>query len=252
MIRKFNYTGRKRVRRDAVAIVLAGGEGDSRRFNAAFDLEGLGLPTDARVYVEAYRASSYKRFAFGTVGNLTPAPDRSLDDIDPNVDLRFRVKVVDEAHGAGRIVGVADGLTPQAPDQDAKKREPLVPLQIVDLGERVWRLSLQEFPDGPVVLQVNSRIADIEHIAKHDRGFRTVVFPSILEQVLTYLLRIDEYDADDMQLEVQKWFRFAAELVASAPPDDPTLRDQWITDVVSAFCVRQHVREHFEQSRSQE
>lgn len=51
MIRKFNYTGRQKIARSRVDITLFEEE-RIRTFDAAIDFDNLGLPPEARVYIE--------------------------------------------------------------------------------------------------------------------------------------------------------------------------------------------------------
>ena len=66
MIRKFNYTGRKKIRRSDVRIDLLRDDDNRRYFNISLHLADLELPETARVYVEAYHRSGYQRYDFGT------------------------------------------------------------------------------------------------------------------------------------------------------------------------------------------
>jgi hypothetical protein len=82
MLRRFNYSGRKKIRRPAVQLRLVPQPNEPPVFDAAIRLEGLDLPSAARVYVEAYFHASYMRFDFGRVGDIRPPEDRRLTDID--------------------------------------------------------------------------------------------------------------------------------------------------------------------------
>ena len=95
MIRKFNYTGRKKIRRSDVRIDLLRDDDNRRYFNISLHLADLELPETARVYVEAYHRSGYQRYDFGTAGRLRIPADRTLGGIAASVMPLFRVKVVD-------------------------------------------------------------------------------------------------------------------------------------------------------------
>lgn len=76
MIRKFNYTGRRKIKRTHVHIDLLR-DGEGRRFlNISLQLTDMQLPAEAQVYVEAYH-----RFYFDqvcppdSVGNRKPGRD---------------------------------------------------------------------------------------------------------------------------------------------------------------------------------
>src|SRR5574338_1140494 len=118
MIRKFNFTGRRRLKRECISVSLLGTDGSSMpRIDANFDLSGLQCPVTARVYVEAYRASAYKRFDCGTVAATAMPVDTSVEDVASGADLRFRVKIVDESNSIGRLLAVADNIRPVTPEQ---------------------------------------------------------------------------------------------------------------------------------------
>ena len=78
MIRKFNYTGRKKIKRSNVQIDLLRNRNGHRQFNIALQLDELALPGNAHVYVEAYHRSGYQRFDFGTIANRIIPSDRTL------------------------------------------------------------------------------------------------------------------------------------------------------------------------------
>ena len=78
MIRKFNYTGRKKIKRSNVRIDLTRDDGGRRFFNIGLQFDDLELPPDAKVYVEAYHRFGYQRYDFGTVGQLVIPADRCL------------------------------------------------------------------------------------------------------------------------------------------------------------------------------
>ena len=94
MIRKFNYTGRKKIRRSNVQIDLLRSRNGHRQFNIALQLDDLALPANAHVYVEAYHRSGYQRFDFGTIAHRAIPSDRTLRKFANSALPLFRVKVV--------------------------------------------------------------------------------------------------------------------------------------------------------------
>src|SRR5438477_4242186 len=141
MIRRFNYTGRKKIVRDDVAIILTS-DGSVKGFEA--NLSALGdskynLPKDARLFVEAYERTAYMRFDFGTTGTITPPPReaRLLTEFEGSNGIRFRVKVVDCAHDA-QLLAEADGILPLTPEESEQNKLPLLPVRSEDLGQEVW------------------------------------------------------------------------------------------------------------------
>lgn len=118
MIRRMNYTGRKRISRSRVTVRLLPAAGGGWAFDADFDLFDYEFPRESSVFVEAYNATSYMRFAFGTVGAICSPADTRLVEITACPLPRFRVKIVDMRTRFGLLLGVADKLIPLRPDED--------------------------------------------------------------------------------------------------------------------------------------
>ncbi|MBU0596635.1 hypothetical protein KKA94_00540, partial [Patescibacteria group bacterium] len=68
MKRRFNYTGRGRIPQEKISIILNKKENSVSSFTATIDLSGMGLPPEAKIYIETYHRTEYKSFDFGTVG----------------------------------------------------------------------------------------------------------------------------------------------------------------------------------------
>jgi hypothetical protein len=254
MIRKFNYTGRKRIARSRVTIEIIPGKDGPTYFDASIDLSGLNLPKNAEIFIEAYRRSFFKRFPFGTVSQLRSPQDRSLGDLDPRALAMFRIKVV-EATGKGRILAVADKIIPRRTDDEPANKICLLPVDFVDLGESIWRLDLAG--DWPS-LQLNARLEDIREIARSDAHFLSLVYPEVVRQIFYEIVVMEDHvdpqtDPDDW---MSQWLTFAAILgVKQLPPSgesEPILQDKlkWIDDTVEAFCSSNKMMEKFVQAIS--
>jgi hypothetical protein len=59
MISRFNYTDRKRIRHKMAIIVVD--DGPPRSFDAKFNFEGIELPADGKIYVEAMSGARSNR-----------------------------------------------------------------------------------------------------------------------------------------------------------------------------------------------
>lgn len=246
MIRRFNYTGRKKIPRSRIRIRVAD-EGGRRRFDAELDLDGLGLPAPALLFVEAYYRAAFRRFAFGTVGDPRSPAERWLDGIPVSSPL-FRVKVVARENGVARILAAADRVVPETSDRQDEARQSLLPVDFEDLGDRVWTLDLDS--DWPR-LCLNSRLEGIREAARSGPEFLTLVYPEVFRAILTRALQEDRFDpdCDDDDDWGTLWLRFACrELGRPQPPrgsDAEAL--QWVDEAVNAFCARYTVAERFRQ-----
>ncbi|MCX8117098.1 MAG: hypothetical protein N3G78_04080 [Desulfobacterota bacterium] len=251
MIRRFNYTGRKRIPRPKLSFSLRKSSKNTLSFDASIDFTSLDLPGSAQIYIEAYRRAYFQRFACGTVSAPRFPVNSPLEGLDPDALVLFRVKVVDRK---GRILASADSIRPKRKEEDEGARESLLPVEFVDLGNLVWRLDLEG--DLPI-LQLNKRVENIREIARSDGHFLGLVYPEVFRQILLKI--VVEEDCNDPDAEagdevegMGQWLRFAIQVLGrrhlpppgqSEPARQQKLR--WIDEVVEAFCSNHQVLERF-------
>ena len=237
MMRRLNFTGRRRIPRAKVTVRLVPAAGGVWAFDADYDLGEFDFPPASRVYVEAYNATSYMRFAFGTVAKRETPADLRLAEITRSPLPKFRLKVVDDRHGL--LLAVADKLLPLRPEEDETRKQPLLPVELTDLGERVWRLELTDWP----VLELNRRIADVGEAARSADSFLALVYPEDQAD--------PDFDASDW---TSLWLRYACALPGvEAPPqgvgeEAAARKTQWIDQAVEAFCRARDARVRFERA----
>jgi hypothetical protein len=243
MIRRFNYTGRKKIAQVDVPIILVG-DGQVKGFQAnlgALADAKYGLPKDARVFVEAYERTAYMRFDFGTTGAITPptGEERLLSEFQGSSGVRFRVKVVDCIHDA-QLLAEADGILPLTPEESEQNKVPLLPVRPEDLGQEVWRI---EFPEGmqdrPILL-VNINAGDSTAVVRSP-AFMSLAWPAVLRQILTRILIVDgQTEMDDEEDWHCLWLQYARRLLPTheAPPQEEEQRAEWIDGVIEAFCSK--------------
>lgn len=246
MIRTFNYTGRIRINRSDVQVVVERMPDDTRTFNIKLVLDSYGLPRDSKVYLEAYFKSSYMRFDLGTVGEpfgLT-SEQRSLTQIASGDIVLFRIKVVDESDTIGKILAEADGVAPVQKDGMPVSKVPILPVDFEDLGSMVWRII---YDNERPVLQFNEKIPGIRDQAIMPGTFFALVYPSVIRDVLTRILFVEgpidpNENVNDWKCQ---WQQFASKMgVAPAPDISEDSEDfaskqnaqLWIESVVQKFC----------------
>ena len=215
-------------------------EEDGRRsFDAKFDLNGLGLPEHAAVYMEAYHKTDYMRYPFGTVAQPTRPHSTALGSLGRIDNLRFRIKVVDESGNRGLIKAVADRIRPVTPTG----MRAILPVEFKDLGSQVWRLS---FDGGEPVLEFNSAIPFIREKAKADYRLFFYVYPAVLREILIQMIMVDGIPDPENAEEWEKdWLDFAQHYGVGLPEildpqesafDEVEVR-KWIETVVTEFCT---------------
>lgn len=233
--RRFNSTGRRRITRDRVDIAL---EQDPDldiipAARATLRLEGLELPTDAKVAIDAYYRTSSMRFQCGTVNSLAIPERMVLSEIDRGGAVRFRVLVI-AADGTGRILAAADGLRPSTPG-DGADRQALLPMRETDIGNELWKIDV-EYGTGPVLL-VNNRVAGLAAQIRAAPLLQGLILPHAFRAILQNLNPGGEIDEDD--LWGGHWRRFLSELgvaTEAEDPDDTDAVELWIESAVAAFC----------------
>lgn len=255
MIKRLNYTGRRRIRRDDVAIQVRDGVAEVPTFNATLSLGRYRLPAGARVFVEAYRQTSWQRFDLGTVGELRQPEDRRLSAFGSVEGVFFRVKIVEAAESGedgrpARILRHADRIRPRI--QEDAQRKSLLPLDSGDFRDEVWRLEFDE--TGPPVLKVSHYLVRDWRSLPVTREFRTLALPSILRSILTRILLIDEHrDPEDTSDWRTQWLRFALALPGvSGPPLADSDVEQWIDEAVGAFSRHKQIAQKFQEWWRQE
>jgi len=249
MIRRFNYTGRKRIPRSKISLSLNAASGKTLAFDAVVDLDGLLLPGNATIYVEAYRRAYFRRFPCGTLSEPKFPKNRVLEGLDPDALVLFRVKVVDKK---GRILAVADRIVPRRTEEEQGDKQCLLPVDFVDLGQSIWRLDLEG--DLPI-LQLNKGIENIREIARSDTFFLTLVYPEVVRQILFKIVVDEDFtdaDADGEDEWMSDWLKFAIQMLGRKhlPPlgkSEPIKQEKlkWIDDVVNAFCSDNQLLERF-------
>ena len=248
--RRFNFTGRKTIFAKDVGISIGEPEKVPVFQISQLALESYQLPGNASVWVEAYREAICMRFPLGTVSQLC-FTELELAEFDTTDGIKFRVKVTSlSPPTAGRLLAVADRLTPDRDDEGTAALLPVKPDP--GLGQQVFRLA---FDDEPM-LHINEKIADWRDVVK-SRRFTSLVYPQVLRLILANILSeevyLNEDDSSDWQSD---WLRYVTSHLQMPPPTesetDDASKDAWIEDAVSSFCRLHHMYDEFSQDWNQD
>lgn len=235
MLRRFNYTNRKRISRDDVSVVLRQTD-EHLEFDADLSLlTTYDFQKECRVFVEAYRQTIWSRFDFGILGALESPPDRSLARFGTADGIHFRVKIADPL-SHHRLVAEADGIPLKAADGSTIPTESLLRIIQVPLDAEIFRVSYDE--DGPI-LEISKNAGEKSAIAK-DPAFSSLVYPVVFKDILVRILLTEGHnDLDDTEAWQTQWLLFATKLsgvVAPPQTEDVEELDGWIAGAVSAFA----------------
>lgn len=237
MIRRFNFTGRQRIEQERVAFeVTEATDGGPASFNATLVFDGMGLPADAPVTIEAYRGRMAMRFPWGAVGELAPPLDRRLVSVPDNPSFRVKVAAAD---GSGLLLAMANRIRPRREE----RHRSLIRLESSDaLGKEVWRLEFVD--DGNPTLLINSNVPGLDSAVRNDGAFRGLVFPEVLRAVLIHALIVDDADVEDEGGDWSEWLRFAGSFHDEPLPSgddaaaDRAAKMTWIDAAVAAFTQK--------------
>lgn len=239
MIRRINHTGRRRILREHVSIVV-----DDRRkpatFTAQLTLDGFKFNSDARVVIEAYRGSGglWIGYDWGRVSALRKPPTATLDGFDSVEGLLFRVRVI-AVHEPHKILGEADKIPFMPAGETPTKKQPLIKTLPADLGDLVWDV---DFDEETPVLRINRTLGNWQAVA-YDKSFRALVYPAMLREILTKILIVENWsgDAGDDDWRAQ-WLKFGHKLVPGYAESIDDERGKWEFIDAAAHAVAREVR----------
>jgi hypothetical protein len=244
MQRRFNYTNRKRIRKNDLSFTIVEDDHGSPKFHAGLDLTDYDLPPDAKVWVEAYDSNAIMRFPYGSVESPSNETSTVLTDFAGTDSYYFRVKVVDKEHRS-RLFAVADSVSPVRHDDEDQTAKSLLRVSTRDLEHVPWKLEYPTIADHPLLV-INNRIDAGKSLARSNLFFQALVLPAILEQILRRILLEDDYmpsaEPDDDDMWREGWLEFAGRLPGNSklPIDQETSREEvvkWIDDSRNAFCL---------------
>lgn len=244
MIRRFNYTGRKRILREQVMITVDGTKKPAT-FTAALSLESHHFNPDAAVIIEAYRGSSglWMAFDWGRVVAMRAPAVGILSDFDSIDGLLFRVRVV-AVHEPHKILGEADQVPFTKAGEAPSLKRPLIETRPENLGDVMWRIN---FDSASPELLINEAVGNWKAVPQ-DPIFRALVYPALLREILTRFLVIEKWSADSDNDDWRaQWLTFARKL---APGHGDLLnaeieKQEFIDDAVSSLAAKIHARDLF-------
>jgi len=233
MLRRLNYTNRKRIQKNNIKISIIGDEDEEKSFIATLDLTKLNLPGYARIYIEVYhRMMQSQRYVFGTVNKTSHPEDTSLGSLGFTSNIKFRVIVTEEN---GKILASAERI---GIERELKKTS-LLPVETTDLGDLVWNVKM-EGEDGGPILELNERIPAIKTIAANDPRFIHSVYPAVVREILMHMVEYANIDLHSPDTDWQSNWLLFSKRIFTAPPEGRYMeaRDdvrEWIDGVVQAF-----------------
>lgn len=246
MIRRLNYTGRKLIPHEKLLINVRKIDG-KRAFNAELKLDALGFPGRSKIYIEPYYKSSYMRFDFGTIEKISQPSINYLSDIPETEQVLFRVKVVDVEEKNGRLLGLAERVSPKSSEIETIGRTPLLPVDFSkELGYQIYQIFFDE-EGNRVILEINSKVENGPEFIRSNE-FKSLILPGIV-RLIAERIKYQDYDPESTRWG-DVWLKFFyTKLNVEEKPEydqyNEGIIDEWIESLVNTFCRKFDVFQNF-------
>jgi|688.fasta_scaffold03148_11 hypothetical protein len=251
MLKRINYTDRRRIPRSQIAVKVDPIDPASFTIDLPADL--IGAPQTEVAYVDITSAGSSEVLRHQlpwSLAGLSRGP-YPLGRI-PWKKAIFDVKVVEKVGSSpGRILRRASHIRAVGTGSDTNEGASHELLTTIrePLGERVWMLRFGE----PVTLVINDALAMTEEQFVANPAFASLVFPEICRQALDWAVVSEGISPADVTSDdtsaAALWGEFARQAAPGAEcpvppvggwtPHNRDELDDWIDEVVGCLC-RQH------------
>lgn len=246
-MKRFNYTGRKKIFREDVKIRLQGDFHEKPLVDVAINLTDYGFPQEGRVFLEPQCKTRFMRISLGEAANSVRRNRIELTEFDDAEGLDFRIKVVDEVEGL--LLGIAENIKPYNKDDKLdQNQQSILPVSSVDLSSHgvLWRIG---WGDQKAVLEVESDLGSRDQVVR-SLMFKAFIWPAAMRQILVRILSEDwDQQLSDPQELSTRWLLFAKQIGAGMPDPGDKDHEEWIDNTVriltNTIGVRQKVIEDF-------
>lgn len=239
MSRRINFTGRKRIHRSDLGVMLERTENSLGVTVTKLELDALALPHSANIFLEIYHQTFHHRIHCGTVGSPSVPTRSEIDDFAAPELLKCRVLIVNDDAGEdrGKVLAQADRV-PVSVLGGAGPSRGLLPVGPDDLGNLLWRMN---FTDGPTLL-INDT-TDWRALSKSD-WFRSLVYPEALRRIYLWtIVQLREgADGDDSLEDWVQYFDLRLQIKVredanDADADIESLADEAVTRFAEALST---------------
>ncbi len=151
------------------------------------------------------------------------------------------MRVVDTEPG-GKILGAADDVVLDNPNDVITSTDSLLPVSWSDTGQKVWNLEIE--PDTGPKLYISDKLREHQEHIGGDAMFTGCVLPEVFRRILEYEVLSEDYDPEDDDTwfyEWRRWMGAVPELkeIANGLTDasDAVDRGPIIEELVSEFAA---------------
>lgn len=239
-MKRFNYTGRRKILREDISVRLRGEFSDKPVVDVSVELGDYNLSSNSTVFLEGQSKTRFSREVIGKVSSSVRKNAITLEEFDDADGLSFRIKVVDER--SGLLEAIAENIKPHdkdnKPDQNHKSILPVASADLSSYGV-LWRVS---YIDQNVTLQIEQELGNKDHVVR-SLLFRGFILPAAMRQILTKIVS-SEWDSElsDPEDLSTRWLLFARQLGAESPDAKSDDHEDWLDETVRLISDRINVR----------
>ena len=199
-------------------------------------LASLRLPREASAYIYVHAGNAEEKFSLGKLSDMRIPKYRLLDSLPAGETKHFRLLVVDDE--TSKILASAEDVRPKSLHEE--EREPLLPVEIKELGNIIWKVNLVE--EQQPILHLNQEFPDIINKMKNDKIFQALILPNAVRSCLKHFVTSTQ---DTSLTWIQNWGSFLKELgmhksIPLSDDEDPDI-DRWLDKVIEKFCKNKDV-----------
>jgi hypothetical protein len=239
-MKRFNYTGRKKILRDDISIRLRGEFSEKPVVDVSVELADYKLSSESTVFLEGQSKTRFSREVLGKVSSSVRKNAITLKEFDDADGLSFRIKVVDES--GGLMEAIAENIKPHdkenKPDQNHKSILPVASADLSSYGV-LWRVN---YIDQSATLQIEQGLGSKDQVVR-SLLFRGFILPAAMRQILAKIVSsewdTELSDPDDLST---RWLLFAKQLGAGTPDENAEDHEDWLDDTVRLISSRINVR----------
>lgn len=239
MRRRIKLTGRKKLPKASVNANLF--EVSDGKLVVAMSLAGkyfAGMPPTARVKLRLFENKVSETLEFGTLDDLKTTADIESGAFSvPSCELRV---VGADPGDKGKVLGSTDStwkLSAGGENRKEAARKSILQFEVGDIAPHCWKLDVRD--DQHPVLYVDKSIPEPFKWVRVDPVFNSCVLPAVIRELFGKILATDSPSEREWETDWLNW----ANALEGHPPwkGDFEEKQDWIGDLVSAFCARHNM-----------
>lgn len=239
-MKRFNYTGRKKILREDISIRLRGEFSEKPIVDVSVELADYNLSSNSTVFLEGQSKTRFSREVLGKVSSSVRRNAITLEEFDDAEGLSFKVKVTDEHDGL--LKAIAENIRPHdkdnKPDQNHKSILPVASADLSSYGV-LWRV---DYIEQNATLQIEQELGSKDQVVR-SLLFRGFILPAAMRQILAKIVsRRWDYELSDPEDLSTRWLLFARQLGAESPDVNTDDHEDWLDETVRLISNRINVR----------